>query len=109
VVEDKMTAQRSITVTGVSPGGSYDRARGGKIQIRLVIPSKTYSLDTRDGGTVTTDEMVAEFEIDLEELPLVNVAGYKIEEEQYAPDRMSYPYGKDQDDGGDNKYGTTFG
>jgi hypothetical protein len=42
-------------------------------------------------GTVKTKAMEAEFEIDVEKLPLVNVAGYAIEEEQIAPAVLDYP------------------
>jgi hypothetical protein len=71
---------------------SIDRARGGQIQITLTIPSKNYKV--RGGlGSVTTDEMQITFEIDLEEMPLVNVASYKTDRTQTGPKKMDYPNG----------------
>jgi hypothetical protein len=72
---------------------ALDRARGGIIVIKLTIPSKTYPVQGGKGGQVKTDEMTVTVKIDLEELPLVNVASYKVEEEQIGPDVMPYPYG----------------
>lgn len=71
---------------------SIDRARGGQIQITLNIPSKTYPV--RGGrGRVTTAAMSVTFAIDLEEMPLVNVASYKTDRTQTGPDEMPYPNG----------------
>ena len=80
---------------------SIDRARGGKISITLKIPSKTYPV--RGGpGRVTTEAMQVSFEIDLEEMPLVNVASYKTDRVQTGPNQMPYPNGV-------TKYNQTFG
>jgi hypothetical protein len=41
-------------------------------------------------------------------MPLVNVASYKIEQEQIAPAKMSYPYGGDKEDDEENIWAGTF-
>lgn len=83
--------QNAFNAGAASSEGSYDRARGGKIEIKLKIPSKTYTAQGACGGKVTTAEMNVTILIDVEKLPLVNVAGYSIEEEQYAPKVLEYP------------------
>jgi hypothetical protein len=83
--------QNAFNVNSANSEGSYDRARGGKIEIKLKIPSKTYTAQGACGGQVTTSEMNVTILIDVEKLPLVNVAGYSIEEEQYAPPTLEYP------------------
>lgn len=70
-----------------------DRARGGIITITLNIPSKTYPVRGGKGGTVKTDAMSMTLDIDLEQMPLVNVAGYKTDRTQTGPDEMPYPSG----------------
>lgn len=72
---------------------SIDRARGGQIKITLKIPSKTYAVQGGKGGQVTTDAMSVSFEIDLEEMPLVNVATYKTDRTQTGPATIPYPNG----------------
>lgn len=69
---------------------SIDRARGGKILIKLTIPSQQYKADGACGGVVTTDEMTVEVTIDVEKLPLVDTATYRIEEQQDSPSEMPY-------------------
>lgn len=73
--------------------GSMDRARGRIITITLNIPSKTYPVQGGRGGTVKTDAMSMPINIDLEEMPLVNVAGYKTDRTQTGPNEMPYPNG----------------
>ncbi len=68
-----------------------DRARGGILKITLKIPSKTYTANGACGGIYRTTAMSLDVEIDIEKLPLVNTAGYKIEEEQTGPDSIPYP------------------
>jgi hypothetical protein len=68
-----------------------DRARGGILKITLKIPSQTYTANGACSGTYKTKAMTLEVEIDIEKLPLVNTAGYKIEEQQTDPDTIPYP------------------
>lgn len=63
-------------VGGHSAQPSIDRARGGKIELKLTIPSKTYSLKGPCGGKATLSKMEVTIVIDIEELPLVNTSGY---------------------------------
>ncbi len=93
--------QNAFNVNAASSEGSYDRARGGLIEIKLTIPSQTYNLSGPCGGKVKSPEMKITIEIDVEKLPLVNVAGYSIEEEQIGPDSMDHP--------GPLKHEETFG
>jgi hypothetical protein len=84
--------QNSQNARNSDSDASIDRARGGIIQITLTIPSKIYPV--RGGrGIVRTAKMSVTIDIDLEQMPLVNVASYKIEEEQIAPDVIPYPNG----------------
>jgi hypothetical protein len=92
-IQGLVNYQNSQNARNSDSDASIDRARGGIIQITLTIPSKTYPVRGGKGGQVTTDKMVVTLAIDLEELPLVNTAGYKVEEEQIEPDVMPYPYG----------------
>ena len=85
------TYQDSFNINAANSEGSYDRARGGKIEIKLKIPSKTYTAQGACGGKVTTAEMNVTLLIDVEKLPLVNTAGYKIGEEQIGPKVLEYP------------------
>jgi hypothetical protein len=85
--------QNSQNARNSDSDASIDRARGGIIQITLTIPSKTYPVQGGNGGQVKTDEMDVTFDIDLEQMPLVNVASYKVEEEQIGPDVIKYPNG----------------
>lgn len=73
---------------------SIDRVRGGKIMLHLIIPSQTYITNGACGQKGVTDEMHVRVEIDVEKLPLVNLSGYGVEEEQIGPDEMPYeePY-----------------
>lgn len=86
-----VTYQNAFNASSSSSEGAYDRARGGKIEIKLTIPSQTYDLSGPCGGSVKSPEMKLTMVIDVEELPLVNVAGYSIEEEQIGPDTMDHP------------------
>lgn len=72
---------------------NIDRARGGIIQIELTIPEITRPVEGGRGGRVTIPKRVANFEIDLEMLPLINVSGYSVGMEQTGPDEMPYPNG----------------
>lgn len=72
---------------------SYDRARGGQLKVKLTIPEITRPVEGGKGGQVTIPKRVVEFEIDLERMPLVNVAGYTVERNQIAPDVIAYPNG----------------
>ena len=86
---------------------SIDRARGGTIHIKITIPEER--LPVKGGiGTVVIPKKECNVLINLEDLPLVNVASYKIEEEQISPAKMSYPYGGDKDDGAENIWSGTF-
>lgn len=85
--------QNSHNARNSDSDASIDRARGGIIQITLNIPSKTYQVQGGKGGTVTTDAMSATLDIDLEQMPLVNVSSYKVEEEQIGPEEIPYPSG----------------
>ena len=86
--------QNSQNARNSDSDASIDRARGGIVQVTLNIPAKTYKLKLSIGsGTVTIPKMSCTFEIDLEQMPLVNVAGYEIEEEQIGPDTIAYPNG----------------
>ena len=86
-----MTYQNGYNASSISPEGAYDRARGGIIKITLSIPSRVLTANGACGGTITTKAMKATIEIDVEKLPLVNVAGYAIEEEQVGPDTLDSP------------------
>ena len=83
--------QNAVTATSASTEGEYDRARGGLIEVKLTIPSQSYDLQGPCGGKVSSPEMRITFTIDVESLPLVNVAGYTIEEEQIAPEVLEHP------------------
>jgi len=83
--------QDAFNTNAANSQGSIDRARGGKISISLTIPSKTYT--DSDGDSHTTDEMKVSFEIDLELMPLVNVAGYGTNLVQTGPEEIKYPNG----------------
>ena len=80
--------------------GSIDRCRGGVLEIKLNIPSRTQTVEGARypsgnrppaPGTMTFPAMSTTIKIDWELLPLVNVAGYAIEEEQIGPDVLPYP------------------
>lgn len=73
---------------------SIDRARGGQIQITLTIPKKTHKLKLSVGsGVVEIPEVSVTFAIDLEQMPLVNVASYKTDRTQTGPATIPYPNG----------------
>jgi len=73
-----------------SPQPSMDRARGGTVTVTLIIPPQI--LPVRGGsGVVETKQLEVEFTIDMEQLPLVNVAGYRVDEQQIGPPVMPYP------------------
>lgn len=104
----KINYQHGANAKSISAQPSIDRARGGIIKIELTIPQERVNV-TGGPGAVTIPKKVCTFEIDLEQLPLVNVAGYQIDQEQISPERMSYPYGGDFDDGDkSNTYGGAF-
>lgn len=86
-----MSYQDAFNARVGSTEGSYDRARGGLIEIKLTIPSKTLSANGACGGTINTKEMKVTVVIDVESLPVINVAGYSIEEEQYGPEVLEHP------------------
>lgn len=85
----------AFDVDAASSEGSYDRARGGQIEIKLTIPSETLTANGACGGTITTKEMKVTILLDIEKLPLVNVAGYYIEEEQTGPGTLGPGYPDD--------------
>jgi hypothetical protein len=86
--------QNSQNARNSDSDASIDRARGGIIKIELTIPEKTHKLKVSIGsGVVTIPAVKCTIEIDLEQMPLVNVSGYEIEEEQIGPDEMPYPNG----------------
>lgn len=82
--------QNAFVGNAANSQGAYDRARGGKIEIKLTIPSQKYNV-SGGIGSVVTREMKVTVEIDVELLPLVNVAGYSIEEQQVGPPILEYP------------------
>ena len=84
--------QNSQNARNSDSDASIDRARGGIVKIELTIPAQKYPVKGGPGA-VTTKEMKCTIEIDLEQMPLVNVSGYEIEEEQIGPDEMPYPNG----------------
>ncbi len=84
--------QNSQNARNSDSDASIDRARGGIIQITLTIPSKRYRV-SGGLGSVTTAKMSVTIDIDLEQMPLVNVASYEVEEEQIAPEEIPYPNG----------------
>ena len=86
-----MTYQNAFNAGASNSEGAYDRARGGEIELKLTIPSKTLTANGACDGTITTKEMKVTIIIDVEKLPVVNVAGYLIEEEQTGPDSMDHP------------------
>ena len=83
----------AVTASAFSDQPTMDRARGGKMKVTLQIPSKTYQVQGGKGGQITTDKMSVTFELDLEQMPLVNVAGYRTDRAQIEPDSMPYPNG----------------
>lgn len=86
---------------------SIDRARGGTIHLRITIPEER--LPVRGGiGSVVIPKKELNLLVDLEELPLVNVASYKIDRNQTGPAKMSYPYGGAVDDGAENVFAGSF-
>lgn len=93
------TNQNAFNVLEAVSQGAIDRCRGGILEIEVTIPSKTYDVvgarNPSNGapvpGTMTFPEMKTTIKIDWELLPLVNTAGYSMEEEQYAPDVLPYP------------------
>jgi hypothetical protein len=85
--------QNSQNARNSDSDASIDRARGGIIKIRLVWPEYSGNTTGRDREPFKIPERVCEFEIDLEQLPLVNVASYKVEEEQIGPEEIPYPNG----------------
>jgi hypothetical protein len=95
-----MTYQNAFNVMEGVSEGAYDRCRGGILEIEITIPSETVEVEGARypttgrppaPGTMTFPEMKATIKIDWELLPLVNTAGYAMEEEQYAPDLLPYP------------------
>lgn len=86
-----ITYQNAFNATSSSSQGSYDRARGGKIEIKLTIPSQSYDLQGPCRGNVKSPELKITFEIDIEKLPLVNVSSYTVEAEQIADATLDYP------------------
>lgn len=94
------TDQNAFNVLEAVSQGAIDRCRGGILEIEVTIPSKTETVEgarfPTSGrppapGTMTFPEMKTTIKIDWELLPLVNTAGYSMEEEQYAPDVLPYP------------------
>jgi hypothetical protein len=92
VTDVRVGYQNANTTSGFNSQPSIDRARGGIIRIRLVLPSLTRRTNSRR-DSFTIPQRVCEFEIDLEQMPLVNVATYAVEEVQIAPEQMPYPNG----------------
>lgn len=88
----RINYQNASDAQGITAQPSIDRARGGIMKIRLVLPPLRLPV-IRGRGYVQIPRRVCEFEIDLEHMPLVDVAGYRIEERQVAPDVMPYPNG----------------
>ena len=103
----RINYQNSVSAQNVTPQPNIDRARGGLIHIEITIPEETIRV-SGGIGRVRIPKKVCSFTIDLEQLPLVDVASYRIEQRQISPERMSYPYGGDKDDGEENKFTGTF-
>ena len=87
-LSSRLQYANSYNAQAVTPQPSIDRARGGKIKVKLTFPRTKV-----EGGSGFVPRRVCEFEIDLEEMPLVNVAGYRTDRVQVAPDEMPYPNG----------------
>lgn len=85
--------QDAFNVPASNSQPSIDRARGGIIKIKLTIPEIVRRVEGGRGGQVTIPARVCEFEIDLEQMPLVDVAAYKVEERQIGPANIPYPNG----------------
>lgn len=82
------------TARAAAEAPEYDRARGGQLKVKLTIPQRR--LPVQGGpGAVTIPKQVVEFVIDLERMPLVNVANYAVDRVQVAPPLISYPNGTD--------------
>jgi hypothetical protein len=93
-----MTEQTAVSAPALSSQGTYDRARGGVLEITFTIPPEIIMVENYKfpngnpaTGQVTTNRLEATIEIDWELLPLVDVAGYTIEEEQIGPAVLPYP------------------
>jgi hypothetical protein len=87
-MSDILNYQNGYTTRNGDP--EIDRARGGIIKLKFDIPSETIETSHPCGGKIKTKAMKVEIEIDLEKLPLVNTASYKIEEMQTGPDTLEY-------------------
>jgi hypothetical protein len=68
-----------------------DRARGGTVTITLVIPPKQIGVQGGGGGVVNIPQQSVTFTIDMEQLPLVNVANYSAPYTQIGPPALPYP------------------
>jgi hypothetical protein len=99
--------QNSQNARNSDSDAAIDRARGGTIHIRITIPEERIRV-TGGIGAVVIPKKEVNVLIDLEQMPLVNVASYKIEQEQIAPAKMSYPYGGDKEDDEENIWAGTF-
>jgi hypothetical protein len=71
---------------------AYDRARGGQLKVTLTIPAMRLPVKG-NFGYVNVPERKVTFELDLERMPLVNVAGYAVDRVQVKPTTISYPNG----------------
>lgn len=103
----KINYSNSYNAQGVTPQPAIDRARGGVIHIKITLPEERIRV-SGGPGAVTIPKKECNIMIDLEDMPLVNVSGYEVDREQISPERMSYPYGKDKDDGEENIWAGTF-
>lgn len=107
VFSARINYQNAGNAQSISRQPAMDRARGGKIHIKITLPEQRIPV-TGGPGAVRIPKQICEFYIDLEELPLVNVAGYATDHVQTGPAKMSYPEGGDMDDGEENIYGGLF-
>jgi hypothetical protein len=71
-----------------------DRARGGTVSVTLIIPAKRIQVQGGKGGFVDIPKEEVTFTIDMEQLPLVNVARYNTTMTQIAPEVIPYPDAK---------------
>jgi hypothetical protein len=74
-----------------NPGAHIDRARGGQVTVKLIIPPKRIGVQGGQGGFVDIPKQEVSFTIDLEQLPLVNVARYNTTMTQVEPLIIPYP------------------
>jgi hypothetical protein len=89
---DQYSTGRDTRVERDAP--HIDRARGGTVSVTLIIPAKRIQVQGGKGGFVDIPKEEVTFTIDMEQLPLVNVARYQTTMTQIAPEVIPYPDAK---------------